>query len=198
MGCRSFRGVGAHVGIRHNDIVSCPLVRLPAQMLPKNVQYGILAVGGITAAVVLAIYLWPEPVPDSPEVLEERILEGDSVETRSQAARDMIYHGERARGSAGEALTNYRGDEREVLIPLIQAVQKARDWRALPRLFELMDSPDPWIRGKAGAAAGKILGADFGFRGNDSPEQRAKILDNMRKSFEGMEAAYEEIYPDPK
>ncbi len=165
-------------------------------MLPKGLQYVILAVGLVTAAVVVFRYIWPERVPDSPEVLEQQILEGSSVDVRSQAAHDMIYHGEQARGSAGEALTRYQGNEPEVLVPLIQAAQKARDWRCLPRLFAMMEHSDPWIRGKAGAAARSILGADYGFRSKAPPEERAAALEKMRQAGSELEARFEQLYPD--
>lgn len=164
-------------------------------MLPKNAQYGILAIGGVTAIVILAISFWPDRVPDPPEVLQQRILGGESVETRSQAARDMIYHGERARGTVGESLQQYRGGEPEVVVPLIQATQKAKDSRSLPRLFELMEDPDPRIRGKAAAAVRKIMGSDYFFRANDPPEQRAETLRAIRHTYEQFGADLEKYHP---
>jgi len=164
-------------------------------MVPKNVQYLALAVGVLILAVILAVSFWPKGVPDPPEVLEERIVSGESVEQRAQAARDMIYHGEEARGYAGEALSRYERSEPEVLVPLVQSVQKARDWRSIPRLFELMEHPDPLIRGKAGAAASKIMGADYFFRANDPPEKRAEALALMKTIYGNMGSELQRCYP---
>jgi hypothetical protein len=167
-------------------------------MLPTKVQYSIIAAGVLTVTVVSAIYLWPERRPDSPEVLFQRILSSKSVEEQAQAAEDMIYHGEAARGYAGEALTRYEGDAPEVILPLLQATMKARDWRHLPRVFDLMEHDNSKIRGRAGVAARKILGADYFFRANDPPEKRAALLEQMRKDFEEAKPFYEDYYPYPK
>lgn len=164
-------------------------------MLPKNVQYVVLALGALILVVILAVSFWPEGVPDPPEVLEERIVSGETVEQRAEAARDMIYHGEAARGYAGEALSRYERSEPEVLVPLVQSVQKARDWRSIPRLFELMEHPDPLIRGKAGAAASKIMGADYFFRANDPPEKRAEALARMKEIYANMGSELQRCYP---
>jgi len=167
-------------------------------MLPKNVQYLILAAGVLILAVILAVNFWPEGAPDPPDVLQQRIVSGETVKEQSQAAQDMIYHGESARGYAGPALERYHGKEPEVVVPLIQATQKARDWRSLPELFKLMEHPDPRIRGKAGAAAQEIMGADYFFRANDPPEKRAEKLAMMKESYRNLVPDLERCYPYKK
>jgi len=172
-----------------------PLSRYLSAMLPKNLQYAILAVGAITIVVVLAVYFWPEDTPDPPEVLYQRIMESESVEVRAEAAEDMVWHGENARGVVGEALSRYESREPEVVVPLIQAVQKARDHKSIPQLFKLMEDPDPRIRGKAGAAVRKITGADYGFRAGDPPEKRAEVLRAIRETYAKFGSNLDEYYP---
>lgn len=121
---------------------------------------------------------------DPPEVLLERELHGDSVEVQVQAAQDMLQHGEEARPFARRALAEYRGNEPEVLVQLAQGVAKQRDWRSLPRLFELMEHDDPLVRGRAGAAVATIMGADYGFRANAPPEERRKVLAFIRHTHQ--------------
>jgi hypothetical protein len=108
----------------------------------------------------------------------------------------MIRHGRRARVEVGRALANYRGEEPEVLVPLVQATMKAGSWQSLPRLFQLMEHSDPRIRGKAGAAASGLMGADYYFRADDSPEKREEILARMRVIYERMKPDLQRVYGD--
>lgn len=155
----------------------------------KTVYYLILGAGALSGVAVLAFCFWPGERLDPPEVLEDRILNSPSVEEQAAAARDMVRHGQGARTEVGRVLTKYEGNHPDVMVPLLQAAMKARTWRSLPRLFQLMEDPDPRIRGKAGAAARKIMGADYYFRADDPPAERAAALARMK-------AIYEQMKPD--
>ena len=146
----------------------------------NTLYYPILGAGVLIGVVVLGIWLWSRDRLDPPEVLADRILNSPSAEERAAAARDMIRHGTRAREEIGRVLAGYQGDEPEVMVPLLQAAMKARTWQSLPQLFELMEHSDPRIRGKAGAAASRIMGADYYFRADDPPQQRAEVLTRMK------------------
>jgi hypothetical protein len=139
---------------------------------------GILgAVAALIALVLLLVYMRSGGDRlDPPDVLLERVVHGDSVETQSQAARDMLEHGDEARPFARRALAEYSGNDPEVLLPLVQGIAKQRDWRSLPRLFTLMEHDDASVRGRAGAAVVTIMGADYGFHANDGPQERRKAL----------------------
>ena len=154
----------------------------------------ILGVGVVAGIVVLAGRFWPEDQPDPPGVLEDRILNSASSEEQATAARDMVRHGDAARAEIGRVLVEYEGNDTQVMIPLLQATMKAHAWQSVPRLFELMEHPDPRIRGKAGAAASEIMGADYYFRANHSPEKRAQVLARMRGIYQQMKPELERVY----
>ena len=140
---------------------------------------------GIAAALIAVLLLWTwlrsgGDRLDPPDVLLERVLHGDSVEIQSQAAQDMLQHGDEARPFARRALAEYAGNDPEVLMPLVQGVAKQLDWRSLPRLFTLMEHDNAGVRGRAGAAVVTIMGADYGFRANDPPQKRRETLVNIR------------------
>jgi hypothetical protein len=158
--------------------------------------YLILGAGVLAGLVVLGMWLWPEQRLDPPEVLQQRILSSPSVDEQAAAARDMVRHGRRARPQINRVLTEYRDDRPEVMVPLLQAAQKARTWQSLPRLFALMEHPDPRVRGKAGAAAREIMGADYYFRANDPPEDRARVLARIRAIYQQMKPELEQFYQD--
>jgi hypothetical protein len=81
---------------------------------------------------------------------------------------------------------------------LIDATAKNLDWRSVPELFEAMESPYPVIRARAAVAAEKIMGIQFFYRAQDPPEQRAKILAQMREEFEAMQRIqrFQKVYAD--
>jgi hypothetical protein len=151
--------------------------------------------GAALTAVVLWWWLRPSGERlDPPAVLQQRVLESNSVEVQSQAARDMLRHDEQARPEARRMLAEYRGSETAVLVPLVEGVQKQRDWRSLPRLFELLEHPDARVRGKAGAAAREIMGADYGFRAEDPPEVRFEAIQRMRLIHKTLVPQLERFY----
>ena len=122
------------------------------------------------------------------------MLQAPSVEVQSQAARDMVRHGPTAKPYVQRALTEYRGNQPEVLVPLLQGAQKQRDYQSIPRLFELMEHEDPRVRGKAGAAVAEIMGADYGFAADDPPERRRVVLQRMRAIHRQMQSEVERHY----
>ncbi len=115
-------------------------------------------------------------------------------EAARQAARDLIQHGRNARGVAGRTLEQYRGNDPEVLIALIQATAKAGDWESVPRLVELMEHPDVRVRGKAGAAVCIIMGADYGFRAEDPPQKRREAIRLINQIYPTMKKKLEQHY----
>ena len=158
------------------------------------VYFVILGVGVIAGIVVLGGRFWPGDRPDPPEVLGDRILNAASPKEQAAAAREMVRHGDVARAEIGRVLVQYEGNDTQVMIPLLQATMKSRAWRSVPRLFELMEHPDPRIRGKAGAAASEIMGADYYFRANHSPEKRAEVLARMKGIYKQMKPELERVY----
>lgn len=165
----------------------------------RNTGYHlIIGAAVLTGTVFLCVYFWPGRRLDPPEVLEHRILNSRSAEERAHAARGMVRHGGRARVEVRRALARYKGDDPEVVVPLLQATAKARDWRSLPQLFKLMEHPDPRVRGKAGAAARTIMGADYFFRADDPPRKRKEVLARMIAIYRRMLPDLQRFYEDQK
>ena len=160
--------------------------------------YLIVGAGFLTGIVVLCICFWPGRRLDPPEVLKHRILNSRSAEEKASAARDMLRHGARARVQVRRALAEYEGHDPGVIVPLLQATMKARDWRSLPELFKRMEHPHPRIRGKAGAAARMIMGADYYFRANDPPQKRKEVLARMIAIHERMLPDLQRFYEEQK
>jgi hypothetical protein len=158
------------------------------------VCYLIIAVGLLTGIVVLCTRFWPEEQLDTPEVLADQIVQGESLEQQIIAARKMIRHGSQARGEVERVLVEYRGDDPEVIIPLVQAAGKAKAWRSIPNLFELMEHPDRQIRGKAGAAVRRIMGADYYFRAGDPEAKRKEKLDMMKRTYKVLKPELARLY----
>jgi hypothetical protein len=160
----------------------------------------VLVALGVAVAAMVAWWCWPSGAQrvDPPQVLQERVLQGSSPEVQSQAAQDMVKYkpSEEARTSVHQALAEYRGNEPEVLVPLVQSVLKQRDHKSLPRLLDLMEHPDPRVRGKAGAALSEIMGADYGFRAGDPPEKRRKVLKYVREIYPAMLPKIERFYSE--
>jgi len=159
----------------------------------RQAVYALIIAGGLIAGLVSLIrWLTPdEPRLDPPQELEQQVLNAPSIEQKARAARDLVRHGTQAAPQVGRLLHEYHEEEPEVMVPLLEAAGKARRWQDLPRLFELMEHPDPRIRGKAGAAARVIMGADYGFRATDPPRKRAEDLARMK-------LIYREMLPDLK
>jgi len=124
----------------------------------------------------------------------ERVETAPTEVERSQAARDLVRHGEAAREEIHTALVRKQPEEPEVIAPLLQATMKVRDHRSLPTAIDLLDHPDPLVRGRAGAAVREILGADFGFRANDPPEKRAKVVAMIKADYANAHQRIGEFY----
>jgi hypothetical protein len=151
---------------------------------------------GILAAVFVVWWFLPSASErlEPPEVLQERVLQGTTVEVQAEAAQAMVRHGPAAQPFIRQALAEYRGNDADVLVPLLQGAQRQRDWRNMNRLFELMEHADPRVRGKAGAAVVEIMGADYGFAASDPPAKRREVLGRMRAVYEKMKPKVEEYY----
>lgn len=153
---------------------------------------------GLGAIVVLGWSWWwfrdDAEHLDPPDVLLERILQAPSAETQAQAARDMVRHGPAAKPFVHRALAEYKGNDTEVMVALLEAVQKQRDWEHIPRLFALMEHDDPRVRARAASAITAVMGADYGFSADAPPEQRREALKRIRAIHKQMQPALEQFY----
>jgi len=155
-------------------------------MKREHIYYAVIGVGLL---IIVGTVVWQfrpeptEPLPP-PEVVAEQLDTADSTEQRVQAARTFVRHGEAARQQVRTALEQHQRYEPEVVEPLVAATMKNRDYRSMPTLLELLEHEDPEVRGRAGAAIQKILGADFGYRANLPESERAKIVEFIRDDYE--------------
>ena len=81
----------------------------------------------------------------------------------------------------------------QVRVYLLQAVTVIKDWRSLPEIFAAMEDPDAIVRGRAAAAAMKIMDSDSGFRADDPPEKRKKVLATIRHDAEALKSQVYEV-----
>ncbi len=165
-------------------------------MSREIIQYSIVGLAILVIGSVAVWYLWPDARLDPPQVLERRVMEGDSAAVQKKAAEDLLKHGDKARQEVRRTLSGYQQDHVEVKLALIKAAQNIRDWRSMPELFRLMEDPDPQVRGRAGAAARVILGADFMFRAEDPPAKRAAAIVQMKRDYQVMQQKIAEFYVD--
>lgn len=59
-----------------------------------------------------------------------------------------------------------------------------RDFDAMPLLLPAMDDESAEVRGRAGAAVGKILGVDFYYRADDPPVERRQAVARLTQLWE--------------
>ncbi len=165
-------------------------------MRKEHVYYGIIALGVLAPLIYLLRGSASATKLDPPGVLVEKVLHGDSVDEQVSAAKGLILHGAAARKEIRRALAASHESDPQVRAYLLQAVTQAKDWRSLPEIFAAMEDPDAVVRGRAAAAAVKIMGKDYGFRANDPPEKRAKILATIRHDAEALKSRYMKFYSD--
>ncbi len=58
------------------------------------------------------------------------------------------------------------------------------DWQSLPDLLTAMQDANPIVRARAGVAAQKIAGADYGFDADGPAQQRNRIIETLRRYYE--------------
>ena len=150
-----------------------------------------------TLAVVALLLVWslrPESSSPPQKLVDILLREETTSDEDVNAAYGLLQHGRMARAEIRHVLIHYGGDDPEVTEALLQAATTAREWRSLPRVFELMEHPDLQIRGRAGATARVIMGADFDFRAAHSPRRRAASIAMMKAEYEIARPVYEELY----
>ena len=167
-------------------------------MRRDHVYYAIIGAGLLTIVGLVIWQVRPEPEEplDPPEVLVQKLNSNASKEEKVKAARDFIRHGEAARREVRVAVNQHQQYDREVVAPLLQATAKNRDYRSMPTLLKLLEHKDPLVRGRAGAAVQKILGADFGFDARATPEERARVIKMIKEDYQNGMGRLLEFYHD--
>ena len=120
-----------------------------------------------------------------PEALAEEALQAPTLKQRESAALRMVRIGKPAVPHLNRVLVESKTPE--VRAACIQGLATHWYYEGMPALLDALEDDSPLVRGRAGAAVEKMLGADFGFRYNDPPEQRAKIVDTLRQEWANMQ-----------
>ena len=156
----------------------------------------ILIIAASAFVLTVLFWLWPagEQPLDPPEEVAKRLETAKTTEEKVEAAQNLIRHGEVARTQIRFAIEQNTQAEPEVVAPLIQATVKSKDYHSLPTLIKLMESPDPVVRGRAGAAVQKLMGADYGFRAKMNSKERAKIIARIRAEHEFFKDRFAQVY----
>lgn len=167
-------------------------------MKRDHIYYTVIGAGLLIIIAAVLWTTWPdaeEPLAP-PVALAQQISSNAPKEEKVKAAQDFIRHGEAARVEIRTALDSYEQQPPEVVAPLLQATMKTRDYRSMPTLLKLLEHEDPVVRGRAGAAVQKILGADFGFRANASESERKKVIATIKQDYANSAARINEFYKD--
>lgn len=161
----------------------------------EKIYYSAIGGGLLCFVLIIVWQVWPDPIEplDPPGVLAQR-LETAPPDQKVKAANDFVRHGEAARSEVRSALSQHQRHEPEVVAPLLQATMKNRDYRSMPTLLDLLEHEDPIVRGRAGAAIQKILGADLGFRANAPDEERTRVIKLIRQDYENGMSRMHEFY----
>ena len=161
----------------------------------EHIYYTIIGAGLLLVVAIVVWQVWPESTEplDPPAVLSQK-LETAPPAQKVKAAQDFVRHGAAARTEVRAALEQHQRYEPEVVAPLLQATMKNRDYRSMPTLIELLEHEDPLVRGRAGAAVQKILGADFGYRANAPDEERRRIIEVIKSDYQQSVGRFSTVY----
>lgn len=148
---------------------------------PK-VQYAIL---GGALAVLLAILGWrflPGRRPPSPEELARQALEAPTPGEREVAAVRLAQLGKEAKGQLQRVLAE--SQSAAVRAACIGGLAAQWDYQSMPVFLDALDDPSAVVRGRAGVAVQRFLGADFGFRHDDPPKKRQAVVKILKREWE--------------
>ncbi len=96
----------------------------------------------------------------------------------------VVPHNPRSKSTDELRRELVEGDSAAVRAAAADGLGTRRDVESMPALLDAMEDADALVRGRAGAAVQKILGADFFFRADDPPDKRADTLARIRAHWE--------------
>ncbi len=124
---------------------------------------------------------WPRKETKLPaDELVEQALNGEAPHLKQQA----VFHLANQREVPELRRVLKESPTPEVKVAAVQGLARADDIESVPQMFDLLEDPDPQVRGQAGAALTAMLGEDYFFAAEDSPQKRRAIAASMRKRFE--------------
>jgi hypothetical protein len=148
----------------------------------RKVQYAILG-GGLP--VLLALLVWqilPAERRPSPDQLARQALEAATPAEQEVAAVRLAELGTDAKDHLRQVLTE--SQSAAVRAACIRGLAAQWDYDTMPMLLDALEDPSPLVRGRAGVAVQRLLGADFGFRCDDPPEKRGMVVKRLRQEWE--------------
>jgi hypothetical protein len=151
--------------------------------IPRKIMQPVLfAAGGILFLVAVIVY-WPRGSGGvDPQALARQALEGATPQAREAAAVKLAALGERAHDLQVRVLNESR--DPNVRAAMIQGLAAQWEYGSMPAFLDAMNDESPLVRGRAGAAVQRMLGADFGFQYDDPPEKRKALIAGLRKEWE--------------
>ena len=165
-------------------------------MSREHIYYATIGCGLLVIVAIAVWQFWPEqvePLPP-PAVVAQTLDTSSQTEQQVAAANQFVRHGPAARQEVRTALTQHQRYEPEVVEPLVQATMKNRDYRSMPTLIELLNHDDPMVGGRGGAAITKSLGVDVGYRAELPEDQRKKMIEAIRMTYENSMPQLREHY----
>jgi hypothetical protein len=107
----------------------------------------------------------------------------------------VIPHHARQKSAAELRRELAEGQAPDVRAAAADALGAMKDLESMPLLLDAMEDPDARVRGRAGAAVRRILGADFFFRAEDPPDRREETLGRIRDHWEAWKTSMSESPP---
>ena len=130
---------------------------------------------------LVAWVYWPRKETKLPaDELVEEALNGAAPHVQQQAVFQLAKQREvpELRRVLKQAQTP------QLKVAAVQGLARADDIESAPHIFDLLEDPDPQVRGQAGAALTAMLGEDYFFAAEDPPQKRRAIAASMRKRFD--------------
>jgi len=144
------------------------------------------ALGGtiLLVAVVYGCRYWNWEEKRTPEELARIALEGETPEARQLAAAELTEYGEEAKSLMREVLS--QSDHENVRATMIHGLGRIYDYDSMEIILAGLQDESPIVRGRSAVAARKMIGRSFHYDPSMSKEQRAEVVQAIRKEWENI------------
>jgi HEAT repeat protein len=160
-------------------------------MRREPVYYAIIAMGVVAGAWAAYLTLksnWAG-AKATPEQLALQLKDGGSDPAlRRAAATQLAQTGPEAAPVLREILAK-TGESSDVRAAAADGLGVLRDEASMGDLLTALEDPDPLVRGRAGVAIQRILGADYFFRAEDPVERRRECIENIKSDWALLQGA---------
>jgi HEAT repeat protein len=150
--------------------------------MSRGVLYAVAGALALVAAIVYWFWLGSAEELAPPEELLQQAMTAADEPARNEAAANLTRHGKRALPQLRELAA--AGPSPKVRAIAIVSLGSSGDYDSMPKLLDGLQSEDPSIRLAAQAAVERLLGARFGYRAGDPPEEREAAAQRMRDQWE--------------